>query len=274
MKRDYKSIRSEFPILSRTLAGRMLIYLDNAATTQKPSSVIETMTDHLEVHNANINRGVHFLGEEATVAYDQARKTVHRFIHAHHAHEIIFTRNATESINIVARSWGETFLQPGDSVVLSVMEHHSNIVPWLQLKEKIGIRLQWINVDSAGNLDTDAYAQALADQTVKLVAVTGLSNVLGCLTPLKQMIMQAHEAGALVLVDASQLAVHQPVDVQDLDCDFLALTGHKLYGPTGIGILYARTALLEKMPPFLGGGDMIQNVTRDHFTAAELPRKF
>lgn len=268
------SIRSEFPILSRTLAGRLLAYLDNAATTQKPISVTQTMIEHLALHNANINRGVHFLGEEATLAYDQARKTVQQFIHAHHTHEIIFTRNATESINIVAKSWGETFLQPGDSVVLSVMEHHSNIVPWLCLKEKIGIHLKWIDVDSAGNLDLDAYAEALSDQSVKLVAMTGLSNVLGSMTPLKKIIAKAHAAGALVLVDASQLIVHEPIDVLDLGCDFLAFTGHKLYGPTGIGVLYGRTSLLEKMPPFLGGGDMIQSVTRDHFTVAELPRKF
>ncbi|MDD5055935.1 MAG: SufS family cysteine desulfurase [Candidatus Peribacteraceae bacterium] len=273
MSFDIRAIRRQFPILSRNIGGQPLCYLDNAATTQKPATVIDALTGFYTKHNANVNRGVHILAEETTVAYDEARKTVATFVGAM-SHEIIFTRNATEGINLVARSWGETTLQEGDAVALSIMEHHSNIVPWLQLKERKGIRIEWIGINAEGTFSIADLKKALKKPSVKLVSVTGLSNVLGTRPPLEKIIGLAHAAEAKVLVDAAQLIAHTPMNVRTLDVDFLAFSGHKLYGPMGVGVLVAKEELLRSMPPFFGGGDMIQNVTQDTFTPAELPRKF
>ena len=273
MSINIDDIRRQFPILTRRIGGRPLVYLDNAATTQKPACVIEALTKFYSTHNANVNRGVHVLAEETTVAYDEARRTVAAFIGAA-PHEIIFTRNATEAINLVARTWGESTLKKSDVIVLSVMEHHSNIVPWLQLKERKGIRIEWIGMDADGNPSIKELRKSLKQKTVKLVSVTGLSNVLGTAPPLREIANIAHAAGAKILVDAAQLIAHSAIDVRSLDADFLAFSGHKIYGPMGIGVLYAKEELLRSMPPFLGGGDMIGNVTQDSFTVAELPRKF
>ena len=248
-----------------------LIYLDSAATAQKPSVVLNVMTDFYQTHNSNVNRSAHFLAEETTLAYQAGRQTVADFINAKHSHEIIFTRNATESINLVAKSWGEAFLKAGDEVILSKLEHHSNLVPWLQLKEKIGIEIKYFEVDPEVGIIFDPH---LITEKTKLVAISGMSNILGTITDLKPIIEAAHQVDAKVLVDACQLAVHSPIDVQELDIDFLVFSGHKLYGPTGIGVLYGKEDLLKAMPPFLGGGDMIQEVFFDHFTPAGLPEKF
>ncbi|QQR84255.1 aminotransferase class V-fold PLP-dependent enzyme [Candidatus Peregrinibacteria bacterium] len=241
-----------------------LIYFDNAATAQKPQAVLDAIQNYYTYSNSNIHRGPNFLAEEATVLYNEARRTVADFIGARESFEVIFTRNATESINLVARSL-ELMFNPGDTIVLSQLEHHSNIVPWLQLKERRGIQLKYIPVNKEGRLDFDP---ALLDESVKLVAVTGMSNALGTITNLKPIIEAAHRVGAKVLVDGSQLVVHEPVNVQALDCDFFVFTGHKLYGPTGIGVLYGKKELLESMPPFLGGGDMINEVTEQSFSPA------
>ncbi len=221
--------------------------------------------------NANIHRSAHFLAESATIAYEATRKTVANFIKAKHKHEIIFTRNATEAINLVARSWGETFLKAGDEILLSKLEHHSNLVPWLQLKEKIGIKIKYLDIDEVGQLIFDG--SQITEKT-KFVSLTGMSNSLGAITNLKPIIKRAHEVGAKVMIDACQLAVHSPIDIQELDADFLAFSAHKLYGPTGVGVLYGKAELLEKMPPFLGGGEMIQQVFEDHFVAGDIPNKF
>ncbi len=273
MALDLAAIRAQFPILRKTIGGRPLIYLDNAATTQKPLRVLERLERFYREQNANINRSMHALAEEATLSYEEARNRVARFIGASHSHEVIFTRNTTESINMVARSWGTT-LKRGDSIVLSMMEHHSNIVPWLQLKESHGISLRWVPVNREGTMDMDELKGVLSSGRVKLVSVTGLSNVLGCLTPLQEIARMAHRSGARLLVDGAQLVAHERVNVQNPDIDFLAFSGHKLYGPSGVGVLYAKETLLERMPPFLGGGDMIQTVTTEKFTCADLPRKF
>lgn len=262
------SIRGEFPILSTKIGSEALAYLDNAATTQKPTCVLAAMTEFYETKNANINRGVHPLAEAATVAYDEARKTVADFIGAK-PHEIIFTRNCTEAINLVAKTWGAS-LKKTDGIALSMMEHHSNIVPWMQT----GAALTWISVDAEGLPNLSELETALTTKKITMVAMTGLSNVLGSLPPLKKIIDLAHTYGALTLIDAAQLIAHEAIDVQELDCDFLAFSGHKIYGPTGIGVLYGKTELLKKLPPFLGGGDMIASVTTEGFTTAELPRTF
>jgi cysteine desulfurase/selenocysteine lyase len=266
---DSTSIRRQFPILNRTFGGNPLCYLDSAATSQKPQKVLDAMTDFYGTKNANVNRGVHPLAEEATLAHDAARKTVQKFLNAKHSYEIVFTRGTTESINLVARSFGET-LSKGDRIVLSVMEHHSNIVPWMQLSERKGVEIDWLPID----FDEKILEKFLSTKKVKLVSITGLSNVLGVRPPLEKIIELAHTAGAKVLLDAAQMAAHEIIDVQKLDCDFLAFSGHKIYGPTGIGVLFGKAELLKKMPPFLGGGDMIQSVTTEGFTTAELPRKF
>lgn len=271
---DINVIRKQFPILSRRIGEHALAYLDNAATTQKPLCVIDALTNFYRSNNANVNRGVHPLAEETTVAYDDARRSVSAFVGATSPHEIIFTRNATEAINLVARSWGETNLKQGDAVILSVMEHHSNIVPWLQLKAKIGIQIVWIGIDAEGNLSMPELKKALKNRSVKLVSLTGLSNVLGTRPPLEEIIKLTHAAGGKILIDAAQLIAHTRINVQSMDIDFLAFSGHKIYGPMGIGVLYGKGELLRSMPPFLGGGDMIQNVTQDKFSVAELPRKF
>ena len=269
MKLNSAKIRQEFPIL----ASGDIIYLDAAATAQTPSCVLDAMDAFYREEKANVHRGMHALSERATIAYEAARKRTADFINAK-AHEIVFTKNCTEAINLIARSWGEAHLKQGDTVVLSILEHHSNIVPWLQLKEKLGITVEWIDCDDTGTLQLEELDALLASGSVKLVSVTGLSNVLGVRPDLKTIIKKSHDAGAKVLVDAAQLAAHHPINVRDFDCDFLTCSGHKLYGPTGIGVLYAKRELLEQMPPFLGGGTMIGTVKRDHFTSADIPQKF
>jgi len=259
--------KQDFPIFKHRPD---LIYFDNGATSQKPKCVIDAIRNFYEQSNSNIHRGPHFLAEEATLLYEGARQTVADFIGVENSREIIFTRNATESINLVARTFGET-LKHGDTVVLSKLEHHANIVPWLQLKERKGIKIRYFDVTDDGFIN---FNPDLIDKTVKLVSISGMSNVTGAITDLSPIIKKAHEVGAKILIDAAQLAVHQSIDVQKLDADFLVFTGHKLYGPTGIGVLYGKEELLNKMPPFLGGGDMIDDVRLDRFTPASLPNKF
>ena len=274
MENDPFKIRQQFGILEKQIQGKPLIYLDNAATTQKPKFVLDQLQQFYEEHNANINRGMHALTEEATVAYEKARKIAAHYIGAAHAQEIIFTRNTTEAINLVARSFGDSMLKEDDTVLLSIAEHHSNIIPWLQLKDRKKINIEWITLQPDCRIDLDVFEKILEKGMTKLVSITGLSNVLGTRTPLQKMIEKAHQYGAVVLVDAAQMIAHQEIDVQKLDIDFLAFSGHKIYGPTGIGVLYGKERLLEAMPPFLGGGDMIATVDTQSFTSAELPRKF
>ena len=247
--------------------------MDNAATAQIPSAALQAMDEFNKKNNANVHRGMHVLAERATIAYESARACVKDFLNASRPEEIIFTKNCTEGINLVAKSWGRS-LKAGDVIVLSLLEHHSNIVPWMQLKEEIGIELKWLDIDEKGHLDLDQYKKYLAEGNVKMVAITGQSNSLGIRPPINEMIADAHQSGALCLVDAAQLAAHHKIDVQDLDCDFLTFSGHKTYGPFGIGVLYGKRALLESMPPFLSGGMMIQEVNMDTFTSAEIPAKF
>jgi cysteine desulfurase/selenocysteine lyase len=272
---DIAAIRADFPILDQEVhPGKRLVFLDSAASSQKPRQVIEAMRRYYEHDHANVHRGIHVLSERATAAYEGAREKVRAFINARSSREIIFTRNTTEGINLVAHTWGRANLRPGDVVVLSEMEHHSNIVPWQILAEQIGFRLRYIPITDEGLLDLDAYAALLRDEPVKLVSVMHVSNVLGTVNPVKEMIAQAHAAGALFLVDGAQSVPHLAVDVQALDVDFLAFSGHKMAGPTGIGVLYGKRALLEAMPPFLGGGEMIKKVTLEGSTWNDLPHKF
>lgn len=272
---DIAAIRADFPILDQEVhPGKRLVFLDSAASSQKPRQVIEAMRRYYEHDHANVHRGIHVLSERATAAYEGAREKVRAFINARSAREIIFTRNTTESINLVAHTWGRANLRPGDVVVLSEMEHHSNIVPWQILAEQIGFRLRYIPITDEGLLDLDAYAALLRDEPVKLVSVMHVSNVLGTVNPVKEMIAQAHAAGALFMVDGAQSVPHLAVDVQALAVDFLAFSGHKMAGPTGIGVLYGKRALLEAMPPFLGGGEMIKKVTPEGSTWNDLPHKF
>ncbi|NMB88424.1 MAG: cysteine desulfurase [Chloroflexi bacterium] len=267
-------VRQDFPILEREVRpGVQVIYLDSTATSQKPSSVLQAMEDYYRRQNANIHRGVHTLAEEATQAYEEARKKVAAFIHAPSSRQLVYTRNTTEAINLVAYSWGRSQLKAGDLVVLTEMEHHSNIVPWQILAAERGIQIRYVPVMEDGLLDMNAYHDLLALKP-RLVAFTHMSNVLGTITPAKQIIADAHQAGALALVDGAQSVPHLPVDVADLDADFLAFSAHKMCGPTGIGVLYGKMALLESMPPFMGGGDMIRRVTFEGFTSNELPYKF
>lgn len=271
---DVEAIRRDFPILDREVhPGVKLIYLDSTATAQKPLAVIDAMDRYYRMTNANIHRGVHVLAEEATAEYEGARERIGAFIHARSNKEIIYTRNATESINLVAYSWGHANLKAGDVIILTEMEHHSNLVPWQMLAAALKLRLEFIPVTPDGVLDQEEYARLL-DLQPKLVAFTHMSNVLGTITPAKEMIRQAHAVGALVLIDGAQSVPHFAVDVQDLDVDFLAFSGHKMCGPTGIGILYGKRALLEAMPPFMGGGDMIRKVYLRTFTPNDLPHKF
>lgn len=269
MPLDIKKIRQQFPILESRL-----IYLDSAATAQKPQVVIDAMNAFYEKQNANVHRGMYQLADEATKLYEDARVTVQKFLNAKISAEIIFTKSCTESLNLVARSWAAHNMKKGDVIVLSILEHHSNIVPWLQLKEEKGIEVQWIDCEDDGTLKLNELDAYLKEGNVKLVSITGQSNVVGVRPPLKDIIRKAHNAGALVCIDGAQLIAHSPVDVQELDCDFFAFSGHKIYGPTGIGVLYGKRKLLESMPPFLGGGTMIHEVKKDHFTSAEIPHKF
>ncbi len=266
-------LRQEFPILSVRPHGRRLAYLDNAATTQKPREVLAAIASYYETSNANVHRGVHLLSERATAAFEGARADVAAFFNAAHTHEIVFTRNATESINLVAQSWGGANLAAGDEVLISAMEHHSNIVPWQMACARTGAQLKVVPFDDCGTLDLEAFRRLLGPRT-KMVAMSHLSNALGTVNPVAQIIAAAHAVGAVVLVDGAQAAYHMAVDVRALDADFYVATGHKLYGPTGIGVLYGKTALLEAMPPFLGGGDMIASVTFEQSTWNVLPYKF
>jgi len=274
MKPSLPSLRAEFPIFTQTIEGHPLVYLDTAATSQKPRVVLSAMQTFYEEDNANVKRGMHALAERATEVYEAARSRVRHFLQAQCPHEIIFTRNATEGINLVARSYGETFLKKGDVVLVSLLEHHSNIVPWLQLKEKIGIEIDWISIDPDGTLNMDDMNEKLKTRNVRLVALTCVSNVLGVITPYKEAVNLAHKHGAVCLLDAAQLAPHSPINVIEMDCDFLVFSGHKVYGTTGIGVLYGKEEHLRRMPPFLGGGTMIQEVHRTMFTPADLPEKF
>ena len=274
MPLDANTIRKDFPILGREVhPGIALVYLDSTATTQKPIPVLQAMDDFYRHTNANIHRGVHTLAEEATTMYEQTRQQVADFIHAKSSSEIVFTRNATESINLVAYSWARARLKSGDLVILTEMEHHSNLVPWQQLAMEREVALEFIPVTSEGLLDLDAYRMLLA-KNPKLVAFSGMSNVLGTINPSAEIIRMAHGAGALALVDGAQSVPHLPVDVQALDVDFLAFSAHKMLGPTGIGALYAKASLLESMPPFLGGGDMIKTVHLRSFSPNDIPHKF
>jgi cysteine desulfurase/selenocysteine lyase len=270
---DVERIRLDFPILQRQVNGKPLVYLDNAATSQKPRSVIEAIERYYSAENANIHRGVHHLSELATSAYDRARDRVRDFLNARESREIVFVRGTTEGINLVAQTFGRSGVKAGDEIIVSVMEHHSNIVPWQILCGVAGGRLRVIPMDPAGNLDQDEFARLFTDRT-RLVAATHVSNALGTINPIKQMVAKAHAHGVPALVDGAQAAPHNRVDVQDLDCDFYVFSGHKVYGPTGIGILYGRAALLEAMPPFHGGGDMIRSVTFERTEFAPIPAKF
>lgn len=266
-------IRKDFPILQRTVYNKPLVYLDNAATTQKPLCVTNAISEMYNTLNANVHRGVHFLSQRATDLHEAARERVRSFINARSTAEIIFTRGTTESINLVASSFGEVFLSEGDEVIVSTMEHHSNIVPWQLLRDRKGIVLKVIPIDDAGNLDMDAY-EALFTQRTKLVSVAHVSNVLGTINPVKRLAEIAHAHGAKILVDGAQSTPHFAVDVQDMDCDFFAFSGHKVYGPTGIGVLCGKESLLDSMPPYHGGGEMIARVTFEHTTYERLPFKF
>ena len=270
---NIEEIRKDFPILSRTVYNRPLVYLDNAATTQKPRAVVEAMTEEYYSVNANVHRGVHYLSQQATELHEQARGNVQHFINARSEAEIIFTRGTTESLNLVAFSFGEAFLKESDEVLVSVMEHHSNIVPWQMLRERKGIVLKVIPMTDEGEIDLEAYKNLFSPRT-RLVSIAHVSNVLGTVNPVKEMAAIAHAHGAKVLVDGAQSVPHRRVDVQDIGCDFLTFSGHKIYGPTGIGVLYGREELLEKMPPYQGGGEMIARVSFEKTTYERLPFKF
>lgn len=267
------SLRQDFPILDREVHGRPLVYLDNAATTQKPRCVVEAIAEEYYSVNANVHRGVHFLSQQATDLHEAARERVRGFINARSAAEIVFTRGTTEGINLVAGSFGEAMLGEGDEVILTVMEHHSDIVPWQMLRERKGIVIKVVPMDDAGNLSFEEYERMLTPRT-KLVCVTHVSNVLGTVNPVARMARAAHANGSYILVDGAQSVPHFPVDVQELDCDFCTFSGHKMYGPTGIGVLYGREELLELMPPYQGGGEMISRVSFERTTYERLPYKF
>ena len=265
--------RQDFPILSREVYKHPLVYFDNAATTQKPQCVIDAIVREYAEVNANVHRGIHYLSQQATELYEAARETVRKFINARSTSEIIFTRGTTESINLVAYSFGEAFLKEGDEVILSVMEHHSNIVPWQLLRERKGIVIKVVPMNEAGELDLEAYRGLFTPKT-RLVSICHVSNVLGTINPAQEIIRIAHEAGARVLLDGAQSVPHFAVDVQALDCDFMVFSGHKIYGPTGIGVLYGKEDLLDQLPPYQGGGEMIARVTFEHTTFERLPYKF
>ena len=266
-------VRGEFPVLNQKVNGRDLVYFDNAATTQKPASVIRALTEYYEGFNANIHRGIHTLAERATRAYEDTRVAAKQFIDAQHAEEIIFTRGVTEGINLVASSYGRAFVEAGDEIIVSELEHHSNIVPWQFVCEQKGAHLRVIPVSDEGVLDLEAYKKLLNPRT-RLVAVNHASNSLGTINPVKEIIRLAHEAGAVVLIDGAQASAHLDIDVQELDCDFYVTSSHKMYGPTGTGFLYGKKHLLEAMPPYQGGGEMIREVTFAKTTYNDLPYKF
>ncbi|MFN5171051.1 MAG: aminotransferase class V-fold PLP-dependent enzyme [Cyclobacteriaceae bacterium] len=270
---DVRKIREQFPVLHQQVNGHPLVYLDNAATTQKPSRVIDALTQYYEGYNANIHRGIHTLAEKATRAYEATREEMQKLVNARFSEEIIFTSGVTGSINLVAYSFGQAFVHPGDQIIVSGLEHHSNIVPWQLLCERTGAHLAVIPVTDEGELELDAYRKLLEKRTA-LVAVNHASNSLGTINPIKEIIELAHQAGAHVLIDGAQAAAHLPIDVQALECDFYCISSHKMYGPTGTGILYGRKELLEKMPPFLGGGEMISQVSFEKTTYNDLPYKF
>jgi cysteine desulfurase/selenocysteine lyase len=270
---DVAKIRADFPALAMQVYGKPLVYLDNAASAQKPTQVLDRLQKAYTSEYANVHRGLHFLANEATEAYEAARETVRAFVNAERKEEVIFTRNATEAINLVAYTFGRERIQAGDEIVLSIMEHHSNIVPWHFLRERQGAVLKWAPIDEDGNFLIDEFEKLLGPRT-KMVAITQMSNALGTVVPIKEVVKLAHARGIPVLVDGAQGSVHMDVDVQDLGCDFYVMTGHKLYGPTGIGVLYGKYAHLAAMPPFNGGGEMIQEVSQDRITYGEPPYKF
>ena len=266
------SVKDEFPLLRRDARDKPIVYLDSAASSQKPRCVLDAMNSYYETINANVHRGAYEIAAQATDAMETARAKIARFVNAPSSDEIVFTKNVTEAMNLVARSWGGANLGPGDAVVITEMEHHANIVPWQIMAAEVGFELRWIPVSADGQLDLGDLDRLL--DGAKLLGVTAMSNVLGTLNPVRRLADAAHEAGALILVDAAQFVPHSPCDVQALDADFLGFTGHKMCGPTGIGVLWARAALLEAMPPFLGGGEMILDVRKDGFTANRIPHKF
>jgi cysteine desulfurase/selenocysteine lyase len=271
---DVAAIRAQFPILSQTVRGKPLVFLDSAASAQKPRAVIDAMVQAMETQYANVHRGLHWMSERTTDAYEAARDAAQSLLNAADRSEIVFTGNSTGAINLLAYSYGRALLKPGQAVLISGMEHHSNIVPWQMLRDSHGIELRVADIDDAGELDMAAYEVLLADGKVGLVAMTHMSNVLGTYTPAERIVKIAHAHGAKVMLDGSQAVVHRRVDVQALDCDFYVFTGHKLYGPTGIGVLYGKRELLDAMPPFFGGGDMISTVSYERSTWAEVPHKF
>jgi cysteine desulfurase/selenocysteine lyase len=270
---DVEKIRAQFPILHQQINGRDLVYFDNAATNQKPQRVINALIDYYTGYNANIHRGIHTLAEKATKAFEETRQTAKRFINAPSAEEIIFTRGVTEGINLVASTYGRAFLNEGDEVIVSALEHHSNIVPWQMICEEKKAKLKVIPVTESGELKMDAFKTLLSSRT-KIVSVNHASNSLGTINPVREIIKLAHESGAVVLIDGAQAGAHLPIDVQDMDADFYCLSSHKMYGPTGTGILFGKRELLEKMPPYHGGGEMIKDVTFDKTTYNDLPYKF
>lgn len=271
---DPETLRPDFPILASVIHhDQPLVYLDNAATTQRPRAVIQSLVDMYERNYANVHRGVHWLSDQSTDRYEDAREKVREFINAPQRHEIIFTTGTTASINLVARSWGDANVGPGDEILLTEMEHHSNIVPWHQLAERTGCTVKFIPITDDGLLDLEAMIELLSERT-KLVAVAAVSNVLGTINPVATIVQKAHDAGALVLIDAAQSVPHDITDVQSLDADFIAFSGHKMLGPSGVGVLWGRETLLDAMPPFLGGGSMIRRVRIDGFESADLPAKF
>lgn len=267
------TIRQDFPILSRTVYGKPLVYLDNGATTQKPRCVVEAMTNEYYNINANVHRGVHFLSQKATELHEAARETVRRFINAPSTSEIVFTRGTTESINLVAQCFAQAFMRPGDEVIISHMEHHSNIVSWQLMQERMGIKLRVIPISDSGELVLEEL-ERLFNKRTRLLSITHVSNVLGTVNPVAQIIRMAHAHQVPVLIDGAQSTPHMPIDVQELDCDFFAFSGHKIYGPTGIGVLYGKQEWLDRMPPYMGGGEMIKRVSFEHTTFNELPFKF
>jgi cysteine desulfurase / selenocysteine lyase len=273
LREDVERIRKDFPALHQEVHGHPLVYLDNAATTQKPQVVIDALSAYYSADNANVHRGVHLLSERATEAYEGARARIQRFINAGHSREIVFVRGTTEGINLVAQTFGRRTVEAGDEILITALEHHSNIVPWQMLCEERGAVLRVVPIDDAGEVDGEAYERLLNERT-RLVAFAHVSNALGTVLPVRHMIAQAHERGAVVLIDGAQAVSHLGVDVRDLDCDFYTFSGHKAFGPTGIGVLYGKTELLERMPPWQGGGDMIKSVSFDKTVYNDLPYKF